>query len=174
MFLGHDDGLSPNVAPSSSCSIVPQSVSRPSRDDLLVTESFTSSVQATPTRKSSVLDLPKRKGNLFSAGNDDQTSFPPSPLHTHDSSAQLFAAVPDSAVKVLDTSRRPNNIQGTPVKQRSRAGPQDSRPETFLDGDKENVIVQARSTVDGGLSIRGQEESIYKSLGWDDDFDELA
>jgi len=53
---------------------------------------------------------------------------------------------------------------------------QHSHPEPAPDGNKENVEVKVRAVANDGLknSGAGQEESIYKTLGWDDDIDELV
>jgi hypothetical protein len=53
---------------------------------------------------------------------------------------------------------------------------QHCHPEPSPDGNKENVEVKLRTIIDCELksSGAGQEESIYKTLGWDDDIDELA
>lgn len=68
-----------------------------------------------------------------------------------------------------------HGIQETPVKKRPNVKIQHCHPEPALDGNKENVETKTGAVVDGlkGSGVE-QEVSIYKSLGWDDDIDELA
>jgi DNA replication regulator SLD3 len=67
-------------------------------------------------------------------------------------------------------------IQETPVKKRPDIKVLHSHPEPVSDGNKENVEVKTRSITEDGSDMNGagQEVSIYTSLGWDDDIDELA
>jgi hypothetical protein len=68
------------------------------------------------------------------------------------------------------------DIQETPVKKGPNVKVPHSHPEPASDGNKENVEVKARAITEdeSKMDSAGQEESIYTSLGWDDDIDELA
>lgn len=174
VFSGYDDEAEVHAAPSSSFSIVPQSVSRHSRENPQTKNPLFSTVQATPSRKT-VSRSSKLKGGFLAVSNSELPSFPPSsPLHVRRSSAKLFA-VPDSAAKVPITSWVSQGVQETPVKKRSDVPPH-SHPEPASDGNKENVEVTKSTTTEDGSKMGGvgQEVSIYTSLGWDDDIDELA
>jgi hypothetical protein len=67
-------------------------------------------------------------------------------------------------------------IQETPVKKRPDIKVLHSHPEPTLDGNKENMDVKTKATTEDESKMdgAGQEVSIYTSLGWDDDIDELA
>jgi DNA replication regulator SLD3 len=174
VFPGYDEEAEVNAAPSSSFSIVPQSVSRPSRENLQTKNPLFSSIQATPSRKT-ISNSSSLNGSFLAVSNSELPCFPPSPLHIRRSSAKLFA-VPDSVDKDLPTSWMSQGIQETPVKKRPDIKVLHSHPEPVSDGNKENVEVKTRSITEDGSDMNGagQEVSIYTSLGWDDDIDELA
>ncbi|TVY85370.1 hypothetical protein LSUE1_G000294 [Lachnellula suecica] len=175
VFPGYGEQPDLNPVPSSSFSTVPQSVSRPSWESLKSSDPSMLSVQATPTRRA-VSNSTRSTGGFLSFSQAEQASFPPSsPLHMRRSSAQLFAAVPDSAIKCPSASQ---GIQETPIKKRYDVKVQvpHSHPQLVSEGNKENIEVRLAAVAEDVVKIRstGQEESIYKSLGWDDDIDELA
>ncbi|KAH7330385.1 DNA replication regulator SLD3-domain-containing protein [Rhexocercosporidium sp. MPI-PUGE-AT-0058] len=161
-----------SMIPASSIPRIPQSVSRSSggghqNNPLL------SHVQATPTRKA-VPAFPRR-----SMAEMDFGGIPSSPLHVRWSSAQLFTAVPDSAVK--NTSAPLSyGVDDTPIKKRPASSLGHGHPSMASFGsDKENDQLERKAAVDVGLrgSIgSSKDESIYKALGWDDndDIDDLA
>jgi DNA replication regulator SLD3 len=153
------------------------------------------SIQATPTRRSTS----SRTGAESSYGG----FLPSSPLHVRRSSAQLFASVPESAHKVPSGISTLYGIQETPVKQRTerildaepisiaftpqgvQETPVKKRVENVLGhshpimpnygSDKENEKTILASVI-RKEEVPLREESIYKSLGWDDDndIDDLA
>lgn len=187
--------------PASSLPSVPQTSHRLSKDALPSRNPMFSSIQATPTRKSSVSRT--TEDNSF-----DQLP-PSSPFHVRRSSAQLFPAVPDSAAKASATMFTSHGIQETPVKKRpesaldylhsdvpqsadkvtsttrgiqetpvkkmpaSLLGPSHPALPSYSDGsDKEND----RRTTPAPVTRKDEmfstrEESIYEKLGWDDDND---
>ncbi|TVY37433.1 hypothetical protein LOCC1_G007360 [Lachnellula occidentalis] len=173
-FPRYDEVPQQYIAPSPSMSVVPQSVSRPSRESLQLRNPLFSSVPATPTRRPLSASSAQREGFL-GINNTDQASFPPSsPLHMRRSSAQLFI-VHDSAVKRPTEFSTAQGIQETPVKKRPEDKLQHSHPAPSPGGNKENTGVKVGVVDDGSKSSGGrQEESIYKALGWDDDIDDLA
>jgi hypothetical protein len=110
----------------------------------------------------------------------DMGAFPPStPSHVRRSSAQLFA-VPDSAAKRTFKISTPHGIQDTPVKIRFEDKLHHSHPAVAkYDSDKENergleMISLIQKQPQSAPVI--EEQSIYKSLGWDDgdDIDDMA
>jgi DNA replication regulator SLD3 len=105
--------------------------------------------------------ISQKMDGFLGVGPVDFSGFPPSsPLHVRRSSAQLFTALPDSAGETLASS---NGIQETPVKRRPLIG--HSHPNVQgLNSDKENQRVESNLQ----QFTRTHEESIYKSLGWDD------
>ncbi|TVY87236.1 hypothetical protein LAWI1_G007601 [Lachnellula willkommii] len=173
-FSGCDEVPDLYIAPSSSMSVVPQSVSRPSRESLQPRNPLFSSIQATPTRRP-LSASSKQREDFLGINSTDQASFPPSsPLHIRRSSAQLFT-VHDSAVKRPADFPTAQGIQETPVKKRLEDKLQHSHPGPSPGGNKENVGVKIGVGNDRFKSSGGrQEESIYKALGWDDDVDDLA
>jgi len=159
------------MIPASSVPRVPQSVSRSSGG--FQSNPLSLNIQATPTRKS-VPAFPKQSMSTMDIGG-----IPSSPLHVRRSSAQLFSAVPDSAVKNPSTTL-PYGIEDTPIKRRPASSLDHGHPPVASFGsDKENDHLRKRAPVDvslqGGLGAK-KEESIYKALGWDDndDIDDLA
>jgi len=159
------------MIPASSVPRVPQSVSRSSGG--FQSNPLFSNIQATPTRKS-VPAFPKQSMSTMDIGG-----IPSSPLHVRRSSAQLFSAVPDSAVKNPSTTL-PYGIEDTPIKRRPASSLDHGHPPVASFGsDKENDHLRKRAPLDvslqGGLGAK-KEESIYKALGWDDndDIDDLA
>jgi DNA replication regulator SLD3 len=163
------------VIPPSSLPRFPQSVAitsleRPARKPLL------SVFQATPTRKS--LPAQRRVSGFLGVEMADNGSYlPSSPLQQRRSSIQLFNVVPDSAVKSTSFS---HGIQETPTRQRTDAVISHSHLNAGqVENNEENVKVNVGTiaTVSGTRRNNGtHEDSIYKSLGWDDgdDIDELA
>jgi len=159
-----DDSM---IIPPSSLPKIPQSVSR-SSGGLSSRNPFLSSVQATPTRKS-VPAFSKLSGNMGFFSGDCP---PSSPLHIRRSSAQLFNAVPDSAIK-KPAGTILSGVADTPIKSTTGHG----HPVMLeIGSNKENL--QQGSEVEKMFSQSKHdevtnEESIYKALGWDD-IDELA
>jgi DNA replication regulator SLD3 len=136
-----------------------------------------SSLQATPTRKSIPASSRRASGFLGVNLPDYGSYLPSSPLQQHHSSSQPTNAVPESAAKLPAILPRDNGVEDTPIKKKSN-GTHIHPSGISSDGDKEN-----RRTDDGNKDIgprqrieKFQQDSIYKSLGWDDadDFDELA
>lgn len=151
---------------ASSAPRIPQSSLPRARNPLL------SSIQATPTRRS--LPRPSR-------AMDREPVFPPSsPIHIRRSSAQLFSSVPDSAVKAVPTSWTTHGgIQETPVKKRAVStvfdhGHPVSSPNFDQENTKQVEVKESDDVPPIGTTRTQQGESIYKSLGWDDDSDDLA
>ena len=165
------------AVPSSSLPRIPQSVAKPSwegptRNPLL------SAVHATPPRESMSQSQPANQ--FLSVPAVDYGGYlSSSPLQSRRSSGQLFAAVPDSAVK---TSSRPTmtcGIQETPVKKGAETTQLHGHPARTSGSDKENRGGRNKMVTNVGMKGTigsSQEESIYKSLGWDDadDLDELS
>jgi len=161
--------------PHSSLPRIPQSTSRPSREGVVNRNPLFSSVQATPTRKAA--NNVSRSRGLLSVGEVDYGGCPPSsPLHVRRSSAQLFTAVPDSATKIPSSF---SGVQETPVKTKQTTNLYHNHPvEPGPSSDKENEL-RGGSGLGVGVKERTKrrsEESIYKSLGWDDadDLDDMA
>ncbi|KUJ20411.1 uncharacterized protein LY89DRAFT_442789 [Mollisia scopiformis] len=152
--------------PPSSLPMIPQSVSR-SSGGFPTRNPFLSSVQATPTRK----PVPSFSNLSGHAGVFSGDCPPSSPLHIRRSSAQLFPAIPDSAMKKFSNT---SGIADTPVK----ATTGHAHPSTLeIGSDKENL--RQGSEVEKVFNQSKNHdvtnnESIYKALGWDDDLDELA
>jgi hypothetical protein len=148
------------VIPPSSLPRIPQSVTRPLRDSFPARNPLLASVQATPSRKS-MSSISQRMDGFLGTGPIDFSDFPPSsPLHIRRSSAQLFTALPDLAEEISASS---NGIQETPVKRRPLVG--HSHPNVQGPScDKENQRGESNLQQFTGT----HEESIYKSLGWDD------
>ena len=100
-----------------------------------------------------------------------------SPLHVRRSSAQLFTAASDSTTKELYEFQS-HGIQETPVKRRKEIIFDHSHPMVIGPGsDKENedyIIRRGKTLVENPSQEFGRgEESIYKSLGWEDDADDI-
>jgi hypothetical protein len=111
----------------------------------------------------------------------DMGAFAPfSPSHVRRSSAQLFA-LPDSATKRTSPTFIPHGIQETPVKIiRFEDKLQHSHPAVAkYDSDKENERGLGMTSLIQNQPQSApvvEEQSIYKSLGWDDgdDIDDMA
>jgi DNA replication regulator SLD3 len=167
--MKQDEGEQDNYVPSFSLPRVPQSVSR--GDSVQNKNPLFQSIQATPTRN------PSRPGKQFTEIGKHSDFPPSSPLHVRRSSAQLFSSVPDSAAKPSSIAWA-SQLQETPVK---RASVNINHIETTLISscDKENThSVEENSGRERPrqTSKIQQEDSIYKSLGWDDpdDLDDLT
>jgi DNA replication regulator SLD3 len=158
------------VIPVSSLPRIPQPVSRPSYEGMPRTNSLYSAIQATPTRKAAP-SLPQSRGGLLSAPNHEYNTYlRSSPLHVRRSNAQLFTAVPDSAVKGL-SGFAIHGIQETPMKRRQETTLDHRLPESSASGsDKENDRIERgkMAMASSSQETGGKEENIYKSLGWDD------
>jgi DNA replication regulator SLD3 len=161
--------------PSSSLPRIPQSVARPSQVGLS-SNPLLSAVHATPTRKSTSQSQPSNSLLSVSAVGYGG-HLPSSPLQSRRSSGQLFAAVPDSVVKSTSHPTLIYGIQETPVKKRAATTQLHGHPAPSSSSDKENGRVKTVTNVEMKATVgSSQEESIYKSLGWDDadDLDELS
>ncbi|PQE06339.1 hypothetical protein CJF32_00002060 [Rutstroemia sp. NJR-2017a WRK4] len=175
------------VAPS-SISNIPQSTIRSSRDY----NPFNDLVQATPSRKS--FSGPSRAKSNVPMYDDELGALPPSsPLQARRSSAQIFNSVPDSVIKRPSTASAPRGVLETPVKRPSTSGMHFGLEETpvkqstelefhhshppTVGEDKENSrnMAKAPEVVKPFPTSRGNPDSIYAALGWDDDdIDDLA
>ena len=152
----------------SSLPMIPQSVSRTSIERL-PRNTLLSAAHATPTRK---LTSQSQPSSSFLEVPPDCNYLPSSPLQPRPS-AQLFAAVPDSAVKTAPTSANNHGIQDTPIKQRPEIT--DHGHPLYSSSNKETGQATKKMAISGTRDIKSsQEVSIYKSLGWDDDADELS
>lgn len=164
--------VSEAMIPASSVPRVPASVARGSSGASQRRNPLLSSVQATPTRKAVPGFSQRSSMAAFEHG------FPPSsPLHVRRSSAQLFTAVPESATR--NPFAALPGLEETPVKKRPESASEHSHPTIpSMGNDKENEklgatvgTVQPRQITQGAT----KDDSIYKSLGWDDDdIDDLA
>lgn len=170
------EGVESAAVPPSSLPSIPQSSVRlyfadPSR------KSLQSAVQATPTRKLAPQSLPA--SNLPSVSPAGYGGYlPSSPLQPRRSDGDLFA-IPDSVTKATSRSAMTRGIQETPVKKRVEVTPVHSHPAPTTGSNKENGRRESSKVVTNvGIETpvgSSQEESIYKSLGWDgDDLDELS
>jgi len=163
-----------NANTASSLPRIPQSAQR-SQEQVLQKSPLFSSIQATPTRKAAT-GFPQASRGSLGVPDADYGGFPPSsPLHVRGSSAQLFPVVPESSKK--PSGSLPREIQETPKKERSLPRSEHGHPEAPDSGDKENAQVKLEVSNERlGKSDSRREESIYKSLGWDDadDTDDLA
>ena len=155
--------------PASSMPSVPQSVARsslqvPGKNPLFAF------VQATPTRRST-LGHPEQAADVSLCPAS-------SPLHVRRSSAQLFNAVPDSAIKTTSVVSASHGVLETPSRPRFEDKLQYSHPEVpKYDSDKRNFTREEPSLPPHKMQVPVIEEpSIYKSLGWDDadDVDDLS
>ncbi|KAG9238721.1 DNA replication regulator SLD3-domain-containing protein [Amylocarpus encephaloides] len=149
--------LEMEMIPLSSIPRVQQSVSKGSD----IKNPLFSSLQATPTRRSSNSSFK----DFLDAGKGKQPVFQPSPLHVRRTSAQLFRAVPDSAINEVSSSQTCPDIQDTPVKKGLGTALSHGHPALL---DKENVSENEVAQAFRGEKVTRQEDSIYKSLGWDD------
>ena len=159
--------------PSSSLPVVPQSVARPSWEGL-PKNPLLSALHATPTRKTTSQSQPSSR--LLGLPAVDYGGYlPSSPLQPR-RSGQLFATVLDSAVKDTPGPATSRGIQETPIKKRAGTTVH-GHPALNSRSDKENDGGENKVS-NVGMKTMGssQEESIYKSLGWDDadDLDELS
>ena len=162
-----------SAIPPSSLPRIPQSVTRPSRDEQTKNPLF--AIQATPTRKptstltrggNELLDVAAVQGGYHSL----------SPLQPGRSTAQLFNLDPETAG--LQSSWSSRGVQETPAKQKSDAMLVHSHPilSTPIFG-KENMGSEGGPSCGLENALRKTEDdSIYKALGWDDadDIDDLA
>lgn len=164
------------ISPSSLPKI-PQSVARPAREAVTKNPLFPA-IQATPTRKPVSSSQPA--SNLPSVPPIDYgTSMPSSPLQPRRASGQLLTVVPKSAVKNISRSSFPQGIQETPIKKRAEATLGHSHPAAPTPSSENSRGGRGRVTNDGIGQVLGtnkEDDSIYKSLGWDDadDTDDLA
>lgn len=171
-MLGNPDGIEADTIPPSSLPRVPQSAIWSSQDMVRVRNPFFATVQATPTRRSAAASS-QPSGARMEAG--EYGVIPPSsPLHVRRSSAQLFPAVPSSTAPKSASLTVPSAAQETPVKK----GPEISTPQNHRhpSSEKENARVEKASST-SIIRTGGGADSIYKSLGWDaddDDLDDLA
>ena len=153
--------------------MIPQSVPRPSREEITKNPLF--SIQATPTRKS-VSNLTPGGNGFLSVTPNEGACQALSPLQLGRSSNQLFNLA--SETNAPPGSWSSQGVQETPAKQKSEAMLVHSHPilSTPLSG-KENM--GSRGDVSNSLKAKfdqTKEDSIYKALGWDeaDDIDDLA
>ncbi|RDW88863.1 hypothetical protein BP6252_00895 [Coleophoma cylindrospora] len=159
--FGHLEDTSPDIIPLSSVSRIPQSAVKSSGGIGPTRNPFLDTVQATPTKKSC-----GGFSRLDAAGNNNSGyggCLPLSPLHARRSSAQLFPTVLDFATPTTASSAFA--VQETPVKSRADVFLQHGHPSN----EKEN-LTRTVETED----LETANDSIYKSLGWDDDIDDLA
>ncbi|KAE9376907.1 hypothetical protein N431DRAFT_480052 [Stipitochalara longipes BDJ] len=168
------EGSGSAVIPVSSLPRIPQSALRPSYEGILKNNPLYSAIEATPTRKAATGSC--QRGGFLSAPEHDYNAYlPSSPLHVRRSSAQLFTNVPDSTVKRVSTASS-YGVQETPVKRRQEIMFDHGHPGLFGAGnDKENDIIERKKTLMATSSqeMGRTEENIYKSLGWDDDADDI-
>jgi len=132
---------------------------------------YGSLIQATPTRKSSVAS--ERSSGLLPVPTANYGAIPPSsPLQQrHSSSAHNYGIVPDSITRNTTSSFIGREVQETPTKKRLEAMAH-SHPAPFTSGNKENT--KARTASNTKERVTDTKDDIYKTLGWDDDDDELA
>ncbi|PBP22579.1 hypothetical protein BUE80_DR006430 [Diplocarpon rosae] len=154
-----------STIPASSVPRIPQSASH-SNYGGSQSKSLFSSVQATPTRKS-VPAISQQSMNEV-----DHGGLPSSLLHVRRSSAQLFTAVPDSAVKNTATSS-PYGIEDTPIKRKPAGSLENSHAILIrFRSDEENNKFAEKPVISNKQeqndSNSGNTESIYQALGWDD------
>jgi DNA replication regulator SLD3 len=154
--------------PPSSLPRIPQSVAR---EGTVTRNPLFSAIQETPTRA-----LPRTK-DFLGVDRNPTPMFPPSsPLHIRRSSAQLFARVPASAAKLPEDSGISLGVLETPVKKKSAVDPVHGHSFQSPRFDQENKDVEVpnpaiKKTQKTSID---QQDSIYKSLGWeDDDIDDL-
>ena len=170
------EGSESAVIPVSSLPRIPQSALRPSFEGVPKKNPLYTAVQATPTRKAGFAS--SRKGGLLSAPEHDCNGYlASSPLHVRRSSAQLFTTASDSTAKGLSEFQS-HGIQETPVKRKEEIIYDHSHPVVIGPcSDKENeddILGRGKALVDSpGQEFGRGEESIYKSLGWDDDVDDI-
>jgi DNA replication regulator SLD3 len=162
-----------SAIPPSSLPRIPQSVIRSSQG--VARNPFISSIQATPSRRSVSAASGQSDGFLEVniAGNGGY--LPSSPLQQCRYSTQLFNTIPDSAIKLPSGGSGPS-FQETPIKKRLGVTLVHSHPKPTSGNDKENGVNLNKQAEVGRVAGKKLEDSIYKSLGWDDtdDFDELA
>lgn len=162
--------------PPSSLPRIPQSSARPSRERHS-RNPLLSAVHATPTRKAMPQTSQPSRTSLGVPPVDYGGYMPSSPLQPRRSSGQLFASIPDSALKMGSRPTMNGGIEETPVKRRAEA-PQGGHCTAPTSGsDKENGQGRKTASINRvGQHVASSQEDIYKSLGWDDadDFDELS
>jgi DNA replication regulator SLD3 len=154
--------------PPSSLPRIPQSAIR---EEPVPRNPLFSAVQETPTRA-----LPRTRDFLGIDGTPNAMFTPSSPLHMRRSSAQLFATIPASSSKLTHGSRKPLDVPETPVNKKSNVDAVHTHPFQSPRLDQENKDEEGtKSAVETTQKTTVvQEDSIYKSLGWeDDDVDDL-
>jgi hypothetical protein len=156
--------------PSSSLPRVPQSAAPGER----YRNPTLSAVHATPTRKA-VLQSQSPNSLLVLPVVDHGGHFSSSPLQPRRSVGELFAAIPDSAVKTGSCQAINRGIQETPIKRRVEATWNNQLPALTPRCDEDNH--HKKEVLNVRINIgSSQRESIYESLGWDDadGLDELS
>ena len=133
-------------------------------------QEYGDSIQATPSRKTIVTEHPH---SLLAVPTADYSTFlPSSPLQQrHSSSAHNYGIVPDSITRNTTSSFIGREVQETPTKKRLEAMAH-RHPAPFTSGNKENT--KARTASNTKERVTDTKDDIYKTLGWDDDDDELA
>jgi DNA replication regulator SLD3 len=155
---------------------IPQSVPRPPPEEQTRNPLF--SIQATPTRKPMSNFAQQGNGFLAVVAADHGNCQLLSPLQLGHSSGHLFNLAPTSVINGPPSSWSSQGIQETPLKKKSEAMQAHSHPGLSTPGcGKENV--GSRGDISAGLKQdhkETNEDSIYKSLGWEDtdDIDDLA
>jgi hypothetical protein len=163
--------------PPSSVPGIPQS-SLPSQEKDSSRNPFLATVEATPTRKSTCSNSLSLDFNRSPTNRRDQSSS--FKMHARRSSASLFASVPDSArkdqaQKILVTLSQISDLPETPVKSRFHSPGTHCHPlEQVRESEKENDWGKETKQFSNEIIEHVQEDNIYKSLGWDDDIDDLA
>lgn len=156
--------------PASSIPRVPQSSVR---EGTTARNPLFGGVQKTPTRT-----LSRTRAFLAIDRTTEPVIPPSSPLHMRRSSAQLFATILDSAVKAPQSSEASYNVLETPIKKKTTVDLAHGHPIQSPLFDQENKKEIERPSLPAskmqGTSV-GEEDSIYKSLGWEnDDIDDLV
>jgi len=175
------------IPPSSIPSQVPQSAIRDFNTNSSISTSFSKSasyrqpsgvtpaiaVQATPTRQD-VLNGHSQSDNFLRTDTFNYGDcLPSSPLAARHSNKNSTS---DSwPIGRYDVDTYKFNIQSTPIKQKGETVELDCRSNfanasMVVENTKENT--HGLESLDGGSAL-GVEESIYKSLGWDDMDDAL-
>jgi hypothetical protein len=115
---------------------------------------------------------PPRLSSMFlGAGSQNHSGLPQSPLQTRRSGKQKYLDIPTSLAQAVEcTPSKEVAVHATPVKQ--------GKPNSIAYSNPPDIIIERAGIVKtGNVSTsdiqRGREnDSIYKSLGWDD-YDEL-
>lgn len=165
-----------NATLPSSVPRIPQSVSRPRPEEQ--TRNSLYSIQATPTRKPVFNFVQQGNGFVDVVAAEHGSGQLLSPVQLVRSSGKLFSLAPTSVINGPPSSWSSQGIQETPLKKKSEAMQAHSHPGLSTPGcGKENV--GSRGDISAELNQghkEANEDSIYKSLGWDDtdDIDGLA